>query len=254
MAEERMDDHELAAQLASEAGALLMALRQSRELEGAALGAAGDAQANRLLLEGLARERPDDAILSEESIDRPDRLHRERVWIVDPLDGTREYMEGRDDWAVHVALVVDGAPQAGAVAVPALGRLFASRPAPLVPASGAPPIMLVSRSRTPPFAEALAAHLGAEIRTMGSAGAKAAAVLAGEAQLYFHSGGQNEWDNCAPVAVALAAGLHASRIDGAPIRYNQADTRVPDLVIGQPDLAAAAVRLCRENVSAGASS
>jgi 3'(2'), 5'-bisphosphate nucleotidase len=249
-----MDDHELAAQLASDAGALLMVLLRKGELEGAALGAAGDAQANRLLLEGLARARPDDAVLSEESIDRPDRLHRDRVWIVDPLDGTREYMEGRDDWAVHVALTIDGVPQAAAVAVPALGRVFASRPAPVIPASGAAPIMLVSRSRRPPLAEALAAHLGAELRTMGSAGAKAAAVLAGEAQLYFHSGGQNEWDNCAPVAVSLAAGLHASRIDGTSIRYNQPDTRVPDLIIGRPDLAAAAVRFCRENFSAEASS
>ena len=239
-----MDDHQLAAQLAEEAGRLLLALRGSG-LEGADLGLAGDREANALILDVLRKARPDDGVLSEECIDRPDRLHHRRVWIIDPLDGTREYMSGRDDWAVHVALAIDGKPQVGAVAVPALGRLLSTgAPTTLGEARGRPVIM-VSRTRQPEQAGPLAAHLGAELRPMGSAGAKAAAVVAGEAELYFHAGGQHEWDNCAPVAVALAAGLHASRADGSPITYNQKDVRVPDLVIGQPELAREAVAFLR---------
>ena len=235
-----MDDHQLAATLAQDAGRLLLRLRQSG-LQGAELGLAGDRDANALILDALRDARPDDGLLSEECIDRPDRLHHRRVWIIDPLDGTREYMSGRDDWAVHVALSVDGKPQAGAVAVPASGRLFSTA----VPDGRADarvkPVILVSRTRAPQGAAELAAHLGAELRPMGSAGAKAAAVIAGEADLYFHAGGQHEWDNCAPVAVALAAGLHASRADGSTIIYNQADVRVPDLLIGRPELAREAV-------------
>ena len=239
-----MDDHQLAAQLAEDAGRLLLVLRDSG-LQGAELGLAGDRDANALILDALRDARPEDGLLSEECIDRPDRLHHRRVWIIDPLDGTREYMSGRDDWAVHVALAVDGRPHAGAVAVPAIGRLLSSGE---VNATGKPrdkPVILVSRTRQPEQAGPLAAHLGADLRPMGSAGAKAAAVIAGEADLYFHAGGQHEWDNCAPVAVALAAGLHASRADGKAIVYNQEDVRVPDLVIGQPELAREAVAFLR---------
>lgn len=239
-----MNDHELAAALAEDAGRLLLELRQSG-LQSAELGIAGDRDANALILDALRAARPEDGLLSEECIDRPERLHHSRVWIIDPLDGTREYMSGRDDWAVHVALAVNGEPQAGAVAVPASGRLFSTG----APGAGAGtrerPVILVSRTREPDEAAALAAHLGAELRPMGSAGAKAAAVVAGEADLYFHAGGQHEWDNCAPVAVALAAGLHATRADGSAIVYNQADVRVPDLVIGRPELAKAAVAFLR---------
>lgn len=240
-----MDDHHLAMKLADDAGKLLLELRK-RGLEGAELGLAGDREANALILDALRTARPDDGLLSEECIDRPDRLHMRRVWIVDPLDGTREYMSGRDDWAVHVALAVDGKPQAGAVAVPAMGRLLSTAaPAAATRQSREKPVILVSRTRAPELAAALAAHLGADLRSMGSAGAKAAAVIAGEADLYFHAGGQHEWDNCAPLAVALAAGLHATRADGSTIIYNQADVRVPDLVIGRPELAREAVTFLR---------
>ena len=192
-------------------------------LEGAALGHVADKVANAFILTGLAEWRPDDAVLSEESPDDPARLAHARVWIIDPLDGTREYAEGRSDWAVHVALAVDGAPRLGAVA-----RARARPAVPLRPGdgaarrSGARPIMLVSRTRPPAEAEEIAALLGAELVPMGSAGAKAMAVVAGEADLYYHAGGQHEWDNCAPAAVALGAGLHASRLDGSPLVYNQA--------------------------------
>jgi 3'(2'), 5'-bisphosphate nucleotidase len=240
-----LTDEELAAHLAEEAGRLLLAQRASALLEGAALGHVADQVANAFILTGLAEWRPGDAILSEESFDDRKRLAARRVWIVDPLDGTREYSEGRADWAVHVALAVDGAPRLGAVAVPALGRLFRSDAvAPPPPAARAHPRMLVSRTRPPPEVEEIATLLGAELVAMGSAGAKAMAVVAGEADLYYHAGGQHEWDNCAPAAVALAAGLHASRLDGSPLAYNRADTNVPDLVIARPDLAKRVLAFC----------
>lgn len=233
-----MTDEDLAARLADGAGRLLLALRETSCLEGRALGAAADQVANAFLLTALRAWRPDDSILSEESPDDSERLAQPRLWIVDPLDGTREYVEGRSDWAVHVALAVQGRPAVGAVAVPALGRLFRSDRAEAAAGRRARPLMLVSRTRAPAEAEAIAASIGADIADMGSAGAKAMAVVAGEADLYYHAGGQHEWDNCAPAAVALGAGLHASRIDGSPLAYNGADTLVPDLLIGRPDLAA----------------
>jgi len=232
-----LGDEELAAHLAEEAGRLLL------ELRGAAsgadgLGAAGDKTANAYLIDSLASARPDDVILSEESPDPRERLGRERVWIIDPLDGTREYAEGRDDWAVHVALAIRGAPAIGAVAVPGRGLLFRSGRVEM-PArpERARPIMLVSRTRPPPECGDVAAMLGADLVPAGSAGAKAMAVVTGEADIYLHSGGQYEWDNCAPAAVALAAGLHASRLDGSPLVYNQADCRMPDLLIARPEYA-----------------
>jgi 3'(2'), 5'-bisphosphate nucleotidase len=239
-------DEDLAAHLAQEAGRLLLEQRQDSMLEGAALGHAADQVANAFILAGLAQWRPDDAILSEESPDDRTRLGHSRCWIIDPLDGTREYAEGRSDWAVHVALSVDGAPRLGAVAVPALGRLFRSDRVETPTADRERPIVLVSRTRPPAEVEAIAALLGAELRPMGSAGAKAMAVVAGEADLYYHAGGQHEWDNCAPAAVALGAGLHASRLDGAPLVYNCADTCIPDLLIGRPDLAARVLGFCRQ--------
>jgi 3'(2'), 5'-bisphosphate nucleotidase len=236
-----MDDHRLAAWLATGAGRLLQGL--DRQLDPVALGYVADQTANAFLLGALNMLRPDDHILSEESPDHPGRLSASRVWIVDPLDGTREYTEGRDDWAVHVGLTVDGVPVAGAVAQPGRGRLAGTvDPAPPPPRSG-PPLMLVSRTRRPAGAEALARDLGAELQGMGSAGAKAMAVIAGEADIYFHTGGQREWDNCAPVAAAQAAGLMACRINGEPIRYNQADLHVPDLLIARPDIGQRAIRI-----------
>ena len=236
-----MTDEDLAAKLAEGAGRLLLALRESGCLQGRALGAVADQVANAFIMTALKEWRPDDPVLSEESPDGPARLASRRVWIVDPLDGTREYREGREDWAVHVALAIDGAPRLGAVALPALGRLFRSDQVQAVRGERARPLMLVSRTRAPERAEALARAIGADIVPMGSAGAKTMAVVAGEADLYFHTGGQHEWDNCAPAAIALAAGLHASRVDGGPLVYNRADTLMPDILIGRSDLAERAI-------------
>ena len=226
-----MTDAELAAELAEEAGRILLDRRANGGLEGKMLGEAGDRLANRYLMERLAEERPEDGVLSEESKDTLDRLSRERVWIIDPLDGTREYGEVRPDWAVHVGLAVQGVAQVGAVALPGLGLVLRTdKSVPLAAHDGAPR-MLVSRTR--PAAEALsvAETLGCELVPMGSAGAKAMAVVLGQAEIYLHSGGQFEWDNCAPVAVARAHGLHCSRIDGSALRYNNKDTWLPDLLI-----------------------
>ena len=231
-----MTDAQLAAAIATEAGELLLALQKSG-LSGKELCNAGDFQANLLILARLRAERPNDPILSEESADDSDRLSSSRVWIVDPLDGTREFGEGRSDWAVHVALSVDGEPMVGAVALPGLGiTLSSDGPPPLKPAQH-PPRMLVSRSRPSELCANVCATIGAETIGMGSAGAKAMAVVRGEAEIYLHSGGQYQWDNCAPAAVALAAGLHVSRIDGSPIIYNQADTSLPDLLICRREFA-----------------
>jgi 3'(2'), 5'-bisphosphate nucleotidase len=226
-----MTDAKLAAHLAAAAGQLLIAVRASGVLEGAALGKAGDAVANQFLCHALRAQRPDDALLSEEEKDNPARLSASRVWIVDPVDGTREYGESRTDWAVHVALAVDGAPLAGAVALPDLGVVLRSDAPVAVPPVPDRLRMVVSRSRPAPEAQAVAAKLGAELVPMGSAGAKAMAVILGQADIYLHTGGQYEWDNCAPAAVAQAHGLHVSRIDGTPLVYNQADTYLPDLLI-----------------------
>jgi 3'(2'), 5'-bisphosphate nucleotidase len=232
-----VSDAELAAELAEAAGRILIDLRASGAYEGRELGRAGDAAANRYLVERLRAERPDDGLLSEETKDTAQRLGKERVWIVDPLDGTREYGEGRDDWAVHVGLAVDGVADFGAVALPALGLVLRSdRPRALAPASDRPRL-LVSRTRPPKEALAVAEALGGALVEMGSAGAKAMAVVTGEADVYLHSGGQFEWDNCAPVAVARAHGLHCSRIDGSPLVYNQADPYLPDLLICRPEWA-----------------
>lgn len=240
------NDEQLAARLATAAGAILMTLRTRGDLAGKELGKAGDAEANALLCRELRAARPDDALLSEEEKDNPARCDRSRVWIVDPLDGTREYGEGRDDWAVHVALAVDGIATVGAVALPGLGiTLTSGHPLPVRPAN-APLKMLVSRTRPAAEAVFVAEMLGAELVAMGSAGAKAMAVVRGEADIYLHTGGQYEWDNCAPVAVAQAAGLHVSRADGAPLRYNRPDSYLPDLLICRKELAADVLRLAAE--------
>ncbi|MFZ5724901.1 MAG: 3'(2'),5'-bisphosphate nucleotidase CysQ [Pseudomonadota bacterium] len=238
-------DDQLAERLAAAAGAILLDLRARGDLEGKALGQAGDEAANAMLCREIRAARPDDALLSEEEKDNVARCARSRVWIVDPLDGTREYGEGRSDWAVHVALAIDGVAAVGVVALPGLGvTLTSASPPPLAPPND-PPKILVSRSR--PAAEALfvADHLGAELVAMGSAGAKAMAVVRGEADIYLHSGGQYEWDNCAPAAVAMAAGLHVSRADGSPLHYNNADTYLPDLLICRKELAEPVLRLAR---------
>jgi 3'(2'), 5'-bisphosphate nucleotidase len=238
-----MDDHELAAHIAREAGQLLV----RRRAEGASKDD-GDRESNDLILARLAAARPDDAVLSEESKDDPIRLERERVWIVDPLDGTREFGEaGRSDWAVHVALVVNGTPHACAVGLPAQGDIvMATVPAPtLAPAHNGKMRLLVSRTRPPKLAEYLAGVLDAELVPLGSAGAKTMAVLQGHADVYAHSGGQFEWDSAAPVGVAAAAGCHTSRLDGSPLAYNRPDPYLPDLLVCRPELAVAVLAAIR---------
>jgi 3'(2'), 5'-bisphosphate nucleotidase len=232
-----MNDHELAAHLARVAGKLLIDVRASGVLSGKALGKAGDQTANQFLCHAIREQRPDDGLLSEEEKDNPDRLSKSRVWIIDPVDGTREYGEERADWAVHVALAIDGKPVIGAVALPGLDLVLRTdRPAPL-PASPVVPRMVVSRTRPAKEALDVAEKLSAELLPMGSAGAKAMAVVRGEAEIYLHTGGQFEWDSCAPAAVALAHGLHVSRIDGSAMVYNQADVYMPDLLICRPEFA-----------------
>jgi len=233
------DDHRLAADLAEDAGRMLLALRE--ELAGAGtavLRREGDRRSHELLMARLAIEAPGDGVLSEEGRDGAERLSAERVWIIDPLDGTREYGEPpRRDWAVHVALVADGRPIAGAVALPAQ-QITLSTATPAPPRDDPPdqPRVIVSRSRPPAVALAVADALGARLVEMGSAGAKVAAVVLGEADVYAHAGGQYEWDSCAPVAVARSAGLHCSRIDGAPLVYNEPDPWLPDLLVCHPSL------------------
>ncbi|GGI78716.1 3'(2'),5'-bisphosphate nucleotidase CysQ [Polymorphobacter multimanifer] len=237
------DDVRLARSLAIAAGNLLLALRRDQRLQGEALGKAGDRQANTLILDALRAARPDDAILSEESVDHPARLAARRVWIIDPVDGTREFAERRDDWAVHVGLAVDGMPTAGAVALPAFGRCHDSLEPPALHDEARPLRLLVSRTRPPVIALRAAPLLGATLMPMGSAGAKVMAVMNGEAELYLHAGGQSEWDSCAPFAVALAAGLHCSRLDGSPVTYNHAQPLVPDLIVCHRSRAAGALAL-----------
>ena len=232
------DDHALAAWLAEAAGRRLLEVR-AEGLEGRELKDAGDRAAHELLVALLAEHRPDDAVLSEEGRDDKARLEAARVWIVDPLDGTREFSEPpRDDWAVHVALWQDGELVAGAVAQPALGETFVTSPAPAVPPrTSSRPRIAVSRSRPPAFVAALAERLDAELVPMGSAGVKMMSVVRDVADAYVHAGGQYEWDSAAPVAVARAAGLHTSRVDGSPLVYNQDDVYLPDLVVCRPELA-----------------
>ncbi|MEO7786855.1 MAG: 3'(2'),5'-bisphosphate nucleotidase CysQ [Sphingomicrobium sp.] len=243
------DDAALARKIADAAGALLIALQRSGRLAGAALGKEGDRAANALIVAALRAERPDDAILSEEEAADMSRLTSSRVWIVDPLDGTREYSEGRTDWAVHVALAVDGTAAVGAVARPALDATYCSADCPSPPAYAGRLRMVISRTRPAAEALAVADALDAELIPMGSAGAKAMAVVRGEADIYLHAGGQYEWDNCAPTAVAQAAGLHVSRIDGSPLRYNQESPWLPDLLICPKPLAAQILALIAADVA-----
>jgi len=242
------DDHALAAWLATVAGERLLHVR-SEGLQGRGLKDAGDRAAHELLVQLLAEHRPDDAVLSEEGRDDLVRLRSERVWIVDPLDGTREFSEPpRDDWAVHVALWRGGDLVAGAVAQPGLGQTFSTGQPPVVPPSNAPrPRIAVSRTRPPAFVAGLAEQLGAELVPMGSAGAKVISVVRNVSDAYVHAGGQYEWDSAAPVAVARSAGLFTSRIDGSPLVYNRPDPLLPDLVVCRPELAEPILEFVRQH-------
>jgi len=237
-----VNDQLLAEDLARGAGQLLMRLRSSGPT-GKELGRFGDRESNALLLSRLALDRPGDAVLSEESADDAERLTAERVWIIDPVDGTREYSMGdRPDWAVHVALWERSAGLiAAAVALPALDCVLGTGSLPtasglLAARTSDRPRIVVSGTRPPAFAQAVAAAIGGDLLPLGSAGAKVAAVVLGEADAYVHAGGQYQWDSAAPVGVALAHGLHCSRIDGSPLQYNVAETWLPDVVVCRKDL------------------
>jgi 3'(2'), 5'-bisphosphate nucleotidase len=240
-----MTDAELAAHLAETAGRLLLEVRTAGLFSAKALGKAGDQTANQFLVHAIRDARPDDGLLSEEEKDSFERLAHSRVWIIDPVDGTREFGEKRSDWAVHVGLAIDGAATVGAVALPDLGVVLRTDQPQSLPALAAIPRMVVSRTRPAKEAVAVAAAIGAELVPMGSAGAKAMAIVRGEAEIYLHTGGQFEWDSCAPVAVAAAHGLHVSRADGSPLVYNQSNTYMPDLLICRPEWASPVLELVR---------
>lgn len=250
-----MNDAELATQLARETGERLVELRERLLREGASpwnMMDAGDAVAHQFIIETLRRERPDDSVLSEEGSDDIRRLSAERVWIVDPLDGTSEFGEGdREDWAVHIALWersagAHGDLTAAAVALPSLNTTLSTSPAPpAIERAQRTPLMVVSRSRTPAVAAAVARELGYDGVRLGSAGAKTMAVVLGHVDIYLHAGGQHQWDSAAPIAVARAAGLHTSRIDGSQFVYNERDTWLPDLLVCVPHLADDILRVVR---------
>jgi 3'(2'), 5'-bisphosphate nucleotidase len=232
-----LDDHALAAWLATTAGTRLLEVRQ-QGLTGRDLKDAGDRAAQDVLARLLTEHRPADSVLSEEAADDKARLTAHRVWIIDPLDGTREFSEPpRDDWAVHVALWEDGELTAGAVAQPAIGETSDTGHPPVVPArTSTRPRIAVSRTRPPAFVQALAVEIDAELVPMGSAGVKVMSVVRDVTDAYVHAGGQYEWDNAAPVAVARSAGLFCSRVDGSELRYNQDDVSLPDLIVCRPEL------------------
>ncbi|CAN7561054.1 3'(2'),5'-bisphosphate nucleotidase CysQ [Mycolicibacterium frederiksbergense] len=241
------NDHELAGRLATEAGELLLKVRaEFADAESADRKAAGDKRSHDFLMAALAEHRPGDAVLSEEGADDKVRLNAERVWIVDPLDGTREFSElGRQDWAVHVALWERGELVAGAVALPAQGVTLATPTVIAPPAAPDAPRIVVSRTRPPAVALAVRDALGGTLVEMGSAGAKVASVVQGISDVYVHAGGQYEWDSAAPVAVARAAGLFTSRIDGSRLVYNQSDVSLPDLIVCRPELADAVLAVTK---------
>ncbi len=268
------DDHRLAHDLAAEAGRRLLGLRADGG-DPDTLRKSGDRQSHEFLAAELARLRPGDAVLSEEGADDAARLSASRVWIVDPLDGTREFGEaGRTDWAVHVALWELGELTAGAVALPAQGKVLSTAEPPAAPSgqaagdglgqpaaggdwAGRPAVpgslrFVVSRTRPPAFISVLASQAGATLLPLGSAGAKVAAVICGDADAYIHSGGQYEWDSAAPVAVARVAGLHASRIDGSKLAYNQEHPALPDILVCLAPLAGPLLGAIRSAAGAGA--
>ncbi|WP_228373597.1 3'(2'),5'-bisphosphate nucleotidase CysQ [Demequina soli] len=234
-----IDDVRIGENLARAAGEELLRVRRESGLAGKELGNAGDAAAQSVLAALLAEHRPDDAVLSEEAKDSAARLSAERVWIIDPLDGTREFSEGRADWAVHIALWIAGELALGVVGIPGEDLVLSSADVAAAPepAEGSPLRLAVSRSRPPAVTEPVRASLDAELLPMGSAGVKIAAVVRGQVDAYVHAGGQYEWDSAAPVALARAAGLHTSRIDGSPLVYNSGDPYLPDLIVCRPVLA-----------------
>ncbi|MEX3504719.1 3'(2'),5'-bisphosphate nucleotidase CysQ [Corynebacterium sp. LK2510] len=241
-------DSRLTNLIAQGTGEILKGIRGVGLLRGRELGEAGDDLAQSWIARVLAQHRPDDGVLSEEAADNPERLGKDRVWIVDPLDGTKEFATGRQDWAVHVALVENGLPTHAAVGLPDLGVVFKSSDVRHVGGPFARRIAL-SRTRPPAVAHAVADKLGFDAVGVGSAGAKAMHVLLGDYDAYVHAGGQYEWDQAAPVGVSLAAGLHCSRLDGSKLSYNNADTYIPDLLICRPELADEILSICADFIT-----
>ena len=240
-------DQQLASRVATEAGAMLVELRDELVSEGIHywdLKDEGDVAGHRYIMSALTAARPDDVILSEEAADNRKRLSAERVWIIDPIDGTNEFAEHpRHDWAIHIALWESGELTAASVALPTLGITFDASPAAVVPPSTrAKPLLVTSRSRNPYCAVMVANALGCDVARLGSAGAKAMAVVMGEADIYVHDGGMYQWDSAAPSAVAKAAGLHVSRIDGSPLKYNQESLWLPDFLVCRTELAEPALK------------
>jgi 3'(2'), 5'-bisphosphate nucleotidase len=240
-------DQQLASRVATEAGAMLVELRDELVAEGIHywdLKDEGDVAGHRYIMSALTAARPDDVILSEEAADNRRRLSAERVWIIDPIDGTNEFAEHpRHDWAIHIALWEAGELTAASVALPTLGITFDASPAAVVPPSTrAKPLLVTSRSRNPYCAVMVANALGCDVARLGSAGAKAMAVVMGEADIYVHDGGMYQWDSAAPSAVAKAAGLHVSRIDGSPLKYNQESLWLPDFLVCRTELAEPALK------------
>ena len=231
-----LDDAILTARLAQGTGDILKGVRDVGVLRGRFLGDAGDELSQSWLARALEQHRPDDGVLSEEAADNLERLDKSRVWIIDPLDGTREFATGRQDWAVHIALIEDGIPKCAAVALPDLGVVFHSEEAKAVAGPLSKKIVM-SHNRPPKVAGYVCEQMGFEPVKMGSAGAKAMHVLLGDADAYIHAGGQYEWDSAAPVGVATAAGLHCSRLDGSELRYNNRDPYLPDVLVCRPELA-----------------
>ena len=240
-------DQQLASRIATQAGVMLVELRNELAIEGIHywdLKDEGDIAGHRYIMDALTQARPDDVILSEEAADNRRRLSAERVWIIDPIDGTNEFAEPpRYDWAIHIALWEKGKLTVGSVALPTLGITFDADPAPIVPPSTRErPLLVTSRTRNPYCAVKVANALGCDVARLGSAGAKAMAVVMGEADIYVHDGGMYQWDSAAPSAVAAAAGLHVSRTDGSPLMYNEESLWLPDFLVCRPEFAEAALR------------
>lgn len=240
-------DQQLASRIATQAGVMLVELRDELAIEEIHywdLKDEGDIAGHRYIMDALTQARPDDVILSEEAADNRRRLSAERVWIIDPIDGTNEFAEPpRYDWAIHIALWEKGKLTVGSVALPTLGITFDADPAPIVPPSTRErPLLVTSRTRNPYCAVKVANALGCDVARLGSAGAKAMAVVMGEADIYVHDGGMYQWDSAAPSAVAAAAGLHVSRTDGSPLIYNEESLWLPDFLVCRPEFAEAALR------------
>lgn len=208
--------------------------------EGHELVSEADLRAGEILRETLTRAFPLDGWLSEEDPDTSHRLGRERVWIVDPIDGTREYLQGVPEYAVSVGLVIEGRPALGVVHNPATGELFAAECISLVErppthATGVPFEALVGRGEQrwddlPPLPE------GAETRGVGSVAYRLALLARGESNAVLTGYGRAEWDVAAGAALCLAAGLRATDIFGEQIPYNQPDPTVRGLLAAEPGL------------------